>query len=101
MMAMRILWIDKETVIYWRCEMKGKCKGRVRTVNDELHGTMTPHEHPPNAGRIHALKTVNTIKQRARDSEETTSTVIQNCLSTYPIDAACALPKKETLARSV
>lgn len=92
---------QRDKVIYWRCELKGKCKGRVRTVNEELDGTMTPHEHPPNAGRIHALKTVNTIKQRARDSEETTSTVIQNCLSTYPIDAACALPKKETLARSV
>ncbi|XP_025102456.1 uncharacterized protein LOC112569024 [Pomacea canaliculata] len=33
--------------IFWRCEKRGECKGRLKTVNDVLEGRPSTHSHPP------------------------------------------------------
>jgi hypothetical protein len=87
--------------IFWRCEKRGECKGRLKTVNDVLVGRPSTHSHPPSAARCLALKAVGDIKQRAEQSEEATSSIINNCTSEFPLAAAGSLPKKETLARMI
>ncbi|PVD27528.1 hypothetical protein C0Q70_12690 [Pomacea canaliculata] len=54
--------------IFWRCEKRGECKGRLKTVNDVLEGRPSTHSHPPSVARCLALKTVGDIKQRAKQS---------------------------------
>ncbi|KAL8578262.1 hypothetical protein ACOMHN_005653 [Nucella lapillus] len=80
--------------IFWRCEKRGECKGRLKTVNDVLEGRPSTHSHPPSAA-------VGDIKQRAEQSEEATSSIINNCTAEFPLAAAGSLPKKETLARMI
>ncbi|KAL8588196.1 hypothetical protein ACOMHN_063218 [Nucella lapillus] len=87
--------------IFWRCEKRGECKGRLKTVNDVLEGRPSTHSHPPSAARCLALKVVGDIKQRAEQSEEATSSIINNCTAEFPLAAAGSLPKKETLARMI
>ncbi|XP_076471818.1 uncharacterized protein LOC143301423 [Babylonia areolata] len=87
--------------IFWRCEKRGECKGRLKTVNDVLEGRPSTHSHPPSAARCLALKAVGDIKQRAEQSEEATSSIINNCTAEFPLAAAGSLPKKETLARMI
>ncbi|KAL8601709.1 hypothetical protein ACOMHN_033885 [Nucella lapillus] len=73
----------------------------IKTVNDVLEGRPSTHSHPPSAARCLALKAVGDIKQRAEQSEEATSSIINNCTAEFPLAAAGSLPKKETLARMI
>lgn len=91
----------KDSITYWRCERKGRCGGRLKTKYDVVQGEASNHSHPPDTARNWSLKTVNKIKEKAKNSEERTSTIIQNSTSDYPLNAASALPKKETLAKMV
>ena len=47
-------------------------------VNLSIEGAASDHSHTPSASRSIALKTVDIIKKRAKESEEVTSTIIQN-----------------------
>jgi len=51
--------VDKmrDSVTYWKCEERGRCGGRLKTVNDILQGAPLPHSHRPNASRAVVLKT--------------------------------------------
>ena len=86
---------------YWRCDKRKLCKASLKTKNDVLEGSITAHTHNPDPARVTALKTVDEIKKRARASDECTSSVIQNSTTHFPLSAAGALPKKESLARLV
>ena len=70
-------------------------------VNLSVEDTASDHSHAPSASRSIASKTVDTIKKRAKQSDEVTSTIIQNCISEFPLESLGALPTKGTLSRMV
>ena len=88
-------------VTYWRCEERGSCGGRLKTKDDVVQGTPSQHSHASDPARTASLKAVNAIKEKAKSSDEVTSTIIQNCTSDFPLSAAGSLPNKETLSRMV
>merc|ERR1712071_367115 len=59
------------------------------------------HSHPPNPARVAAVKTWGAIRDRASTSEETTSSVINNCTQNLSLAAAAAVPRRDHLARMV
>ena len=63
-------------------------------MNDILQGDPPPHSHPPDASRAVVLKKVQEMKERATNTEELTSTIVQNCTSDFPLEATGSLPKK-------
>ena len=95
--------VDKmrDSITYWKCEERGRCGGRLKTVNDILQGVPLPHSHRPDPSRVVVLKTVQKMKERASNTEEITSTIIQNCTSNFPLEATGSLPKKESLSRMI
>jgi hypothetical protein len=96
--------LDKKrgTSSYWRCELRKQCSVRCVTVNDVITDDPTEkHGHAPNPAKAIVHKTVAAIRDRARDSEEPTSSVIQNVTSNFPLAAVGQLPSRETLARMV
>ena len=98
--------LDKkcDTSSYWRCELRKQCSVRFGvTVNDVLTDDHTEkhHGHVPNPAKAIVHKTVAAIRDRARDSEEPTSSVIQNVTSNFLLAAVGQLPSRETLARMV
>ena len=56
---------------YWRCERRGECKGRCKTVRDYVFKTV-PHCHPPDATRV----TVEKAKEELRTRAATTIIII-------------------------
>ena len=91
----------RDDITYWRCEERGRCGGRLKTVNDILQGDPPPHSHLPDASRVVVLKKVQEMKERATNTEELTSTIVQNCTSDFPLEAIGSLPKKESLKRMI
>ncbi|XP_077579601.1 heterogeneous nuclear ribonucleoprotein U-like protein 1 isoform X1 [Stigmatopora nigra] len=89
------------SITYWRCEERGRCGGRLKTVNDILQGPPGPHSHRPDPSRVVVLKTVQKIKEQASNTEDISSTIIKNCTSDFPLEATGSLPTKETLFRMI
>lgn len=50
--------IDKQrhNIIYWRCVQRSVCNGRLKTVNDLLHGSAALHQHLPDFHLIENIK---------------------------------------------
>lgn len=59
---------------FWRCEDRGSCNGRLH-VKDKVRVEVKKHTHKPDPCRVEALASVTKMKKRARDTEETTSSV--------------------------
>lgn len=93
--------VIKNGICFWRCDKRGICNATIGTLNNEVCRQPTDHSHPSDPSRIISIKTVQEIKFRAKNTEEHTSTIIQNCTSIFPLDAAGSLPKKETLSRMI
>ena len=66
--------------------------------DDMIEGDATEHSHPPDPARCTALKSIDAITKKAESTDECTSAIIQNAITDFPLSAAGALPKKETLA---
>ena len=92
-----------QTQKYWRCEKRDQCRGRMTTNMDctAINKMPSKHSHPPNPARVAAVKTVAAIRDRASTSEETTSSVINNCTQNLSLAAAAAVPRRDHLARMV
>ena len=62
---------------YWKCDQFRICRSRVSTTNDRVNKGPSQHTHAPDLARIEAQKTVNRIRERASNSEDLTSNIIQ------------------------
>ena len=94
--------VDKErdNKIYWRCEKRGLCSGRLIS-NGEVISLTREHCHPQDLMRKELLKVKQDLKEKARETDEITSSIVNKCTENIPVEVAGALPKKETLARTV
>ncbi|CAF3256256.1 unnamed protein product [Rotaria sp. Silwood2] len=61
----------------------------------------TSHSHAPQPDRIPAIQLQNEIKARAATTDESTSSILHSSLRTYPLSAAGALPKNDTLMLTI
>ncbi|XP_068224123.1 uncharacterized protein [Palaemon carinicauda] len=91
---------QKEEKIYWRCEKRGLCSGRL-VSNGEGMSVSQEHCHPPDLMRKEVLKVKEELKEKASESEEITSSIVNKCTQNIPWEVAGALPKKESLSRTV
>jgi hypothetical protein len=90
--------IDKSTdeKIYWKCEFarKFKCKGRLHSDNlmtIVLHETNN-HSHPGSALSSEIRIFEEKIRDRAVNYNESTQTVIDNCLINLSDNAVARIP---------
>ena len=59
------------------------------------------HSHLHDEAHINALKVIENMREHSLKSDEATSSVINHCTSDVPLSTCGALPKKDSLARSV
>ena len=89
-------------VTYWRCEHYLKCKSRVSTAEDDsLIRAPSEHSHPPNHARVAVARTKARMRDRAVNSSEHTSNIIQSETHDMSLETAGVLPKKTSLQRMV
>ena len=68
---------------FWRCKYKRECKARVHTGIDSLEvlKRINEHTHDSEAAKVEAMVAINRLKNRAAETMEPTSTVINECIS--------------------
>jgi len=68
---------------FWRCKYKRECKARVHTGIDSLDvlKRVNEHTHDSEAAKVEATVAINRLKNRAAETMEPTSTVINECIS--------------------
>ena len=68
---------------FWRCKYKRECKARVHTGIDSLEilKRINEHTHDSEAAKFEAMVAINRLKNRAAETMEPTSTVINECIS--------------------
>lgn len=91
---------------FWACDRRksDKCKSRIHTTNEgillkELNG----HTHDSNAAQVEATIIVSKIKERAKNTMESTSQVINECVSKQGLleSVKVALPSEGAVKKVV
>ncbi|KAG1714588.1 repressor of the inhibitor of the protein kinase [Nymphon striatum] len=68
-----VLDMRREERLYWKCEKRKECSGRLITEDDELRSEDSHHTHVPDPAHLAVLRAVYVIQHRAANSEEPTS----------------------------
>ena len=61
----------------------------------------TAHSHAPQPDRIPAIQLKNEIKARAATTDESSSSIVNSALRTYPLSAAGELPRSDGLMLTI
>ena len=77
---------------FWRCERKNRCKARLHTIAGEVVEEMHSHTHEPSAAQIEAATVKTKLRTRAKDTLESPSTVINECLTNVSQASLAVLP---------
>ncbi|XP_003738220.1 uncharacterized protein LOC100898192 [Galendromus occidentalis] len=87
--------------LYWRCEPKGRCNGRVHTIDGDVVRTINEHTHDSDPARIQTKQAVAEIKARAQETMEGCSQVINATLLKLPEYVMGVMPTKSALKKTV
>ena len=90
--------------IQWRCKLyqSSKCQARLTTKNDEIVSNCDPeHNHSGNKEDILARQAIVEMKDKMSDISATPSVVIASVVAQLEPDALMALPRKQTLQRTL
>lgn len=85
----------------WRCDMRGKCLGRMVVNDSDKVVSEVAHSHAPDWGRCNAEETVQKIKTSAGSSRATTAAIIQSKVTRLSDETAMKLPKFANLKKMV
>lgn len=91
-------------VISWECinrRNKKSCMARVKTLDNEVVGTMNEHTHPPQPDEIRVMKVRAGMKQRARETTERTRNIISHGISNEDDDVLANFPSFRTMQRDI
>lgn len=89
------------TVQFWRCERRGRCKARIHVNDGQVIKKINPHSHGANAAKVLVDVHVTAIKERAQNTMELTSQLINNCLENANQACLGALPSTSALRKVV
>ena len=94
---------DLADVTYWRCEKRGICSSRMITniVSSSVKKVPSCHNHQADTASVEAAKTIGAIKLRSTQTDDVTSSDIQQSTRSISIAAAVKLPSNESLSKIV
>lgn len=86
---------------FWRCERRGQCKARIHVNNGTVIKKINCHSHGANSAKVEADTVVTSIKQRATQTMEPTSQVINNCITNASQACQGTLPNQSALRKVI
>ncbi|CAI6376617.1 unnamed protein product [Macrosiphum euphorbiae] len=88
---------------FWRRKYKRECKARVHTGIDSLEvlKRINEHTHDSEAAKVEAMVGINRLKNRAAETMEPTSTIINECISGLSEAAKGAISSSQALEKVV
>lgn len=90
-----------KTIVFWRCENKNTCKGRIHTKNGKVICEITQHNHSSSAVSVEVARVKTKLKQRAQQTLEATSTTLNQCLASVSLTVQGAVPRPDSLKRAI
>ncbi|CAN7993984.1 unnamed protein product, partial [Ixodes hexagonus] len=87
--------------IYWQCSRKLECKARAHTINGDVVKTVNDHTHGPSLLEQEAKFAYAAIKERSRQTEETSQCIVGNFVEATSAESRCYLPSQATMKRSL
>jgi len=69
-----------QSLLFWRCELKNECKGRVHTKNNEAAKKVNEHCHCASAVDVGVACIKTCLKRKAEGTPEAPSTIINGCI---------------------
>jgi FLYWCH zinc finger domain len=88
-------------LMFYVCQQRSSCKARIHVRDGELVKMVTPHSHLGDAAGIEAKTVLHAIKERAGQTQEVTSQIIQQEVANLSQAAAGSLPQVLSLKRTV
>jgi hypothetical protein len=99
-------WFISLFSYYWRCEKRDalQCKGRAVTtfIEGQYHlQKVTDHNHAAEASRVNVIRTVNTLKERGKETNEPPAEIIQTTTASISHEAHPYLPSCDALRQTI
>ena len=97
---------NRQTSYYWYCEKRNtlQCSGRATTIlTEDQHYLVkvTEHNHAAEASRVEVAKNIKLLKERAQQTNDQTTQVIQS-IAAYSLQEVCqCLPSYDALHQTV
>ena len=91
----------------WVCEKRGVCKARMHSRNSLLIKPSLPnevhasHTHGSDPSRIEMLKVYNYVKERSKDSEESTRAILSIGIEQMTSPSIAKLPNLDSVKRTI
>lgn len=99
---------NRDNKYYWCCEKRNAlgCNGRATTILDgEQHYLQqtSDHNHAPEANRFDIIKSINIVKEKAKETDDRPIQIIQNIISSTSNsqEVNTSLPSNEALRKSI
>lgn len=86
---------------FYRCEKKHACKARIHVQNGEIVKYINEHSHYPTPAKIERDRVLTQIKQRARDTVESSSIVVNESLQNLSQACQDIMPDNRSLKKMV
>jgi hypothetical protein len=97
---------NRDDFYYWHCEKRDalQCKGRAVTQLVEGQHNLqriSDHNHAAEASRVNVIRTVNTLKERGRETNEPPAQIIQTITASISHEIHPYLPSRDALRQTV
>jgi hypothetical protein len=97
---------NNNVTYYWCCEYRALrgCKGRAVTTlegNNHILKKISGHNHSPDASRVDVTQALNEIKEKASESREKPSQIIQDAIVNMPEESFSYMPSNEALRKQI
>ena len=84
----------KDPIIkFWQCERKNDCKARIHTKDDVVITEINEHFHGASASSVEISAIKISLKRRAQECQDKSSTVINSCTENISQAAQGELPR--------
>ncbi|XP_050516377.1 uncharacterized protein LOC126891239 [Diabrotica virgifera virgifera] len=89
------------TLKFYRCEQKDRCKARIHVQNNAVIKFLNDHSHEPTPAKIEVDAAKTKIKQLSESSREPTVQVINQCIDNLSQAAQASMPDQCALRKIV
>ena len=86
---------------FWQCERKNNCKARIRTKDDVVITEINEHLHGVSASSVEVAAIETSLKRRAKECQDKSSTVINSCTENISLAAQGELPSTDSMRQMV
>lgn len=90
-----------DSLKFWRCEERGRCKARIHVKDGQVLKTVNSHTHDPSAVNIEVQRFTTKLKNRAETTVEVTNQIITECLLGLTQAGQGSIPNKSARRKVV